>query len=140
MSTSSAASRSESGSVETSGPSTAPMLALSPSRRSGDHVYVSGSVAYHPQTGQIVGTRVEDQVDQTLANIADQLAEHGLGLADVVQARVYLSNIRRDFLAFDTAYAAHFSTPHPARTTVGVELAAEGLLVEIDVVAEIDHS
>ncbi|MBZ2196819.1 RidA family protein [Occultella gossypii] len=110
-------------------------LALSLGVAAGEFVFVSGAVAFHPETGEIVGRGVEEQTRQTLHNIEAVLAEADLGFVDVVQARIYLSDIRRDFRSFDAVYREFLSAPFPARTTVGVELAVPGLLVEIDAVA-----
>ena len=110
-------------------------LGLSLGIASGDFVFVSGAVAFHPDTREIVGETVDEQTRQTLRNIEAVLAEAGLGFADVVQSRAYLTEVQRDFAAFDAAYREFFPEPFPARTTIGVGLAVPGLLVEIDVVA-----
>ncbi|MEE8257099.1 MAG: RidA family protein, partial [Acidobacteriota bacterium] len=54
---------------------------------------------------------------------------------DVVRAGVYLKDIG-DFAAMNEIYARHFLGNPPARSTIGVELAA-GLKVEIDCVAKL---
>ncbi|MGC0145139.1 RidA family protein, partial [Pseudactinotalea sp. Z1732] len=77
------------------------------------------------------------QTHQTLENIRAILAEAGTGFDDVVQSRAYLTRIQEDFTTFDSIYREYFSTPFPARTTIGIELAIPGLLVEIDVVATV---
>lgn len=114
-----------------SGPS---RLALSHGMVANGLLFTAGMVAYHPQTGEIVGGTVGEQTRQTLQNLAAILAAAGVGFADVVRARVHLADVRRDFAEFDAAYREFFTPPYPARTTVGSTLAAEGLLVEIDLV------
>ncbi|MEU9845525.1 Rid family hydrolase, partial [Actinomadura sp. NPDC048032] len=86
-----------------------------------------------PKTGEIVGTDVATQTRQTLANLAAILAEHGLGLDDVVKSTVHLQDLHRDFAAYDEVYREHFTKPYPVRTTVGSQLM--NILVEIDFVA-----
>ena len=113
----------------------APKAALSLGIVSGGFLFVSGAVAFHPETGEIVGDTVEEQTRQTLNNVQAVLAERGLGFGDVVQARAYLAEAQRDFAAFDATYREFFAEPFPARTTIGVTLAKDGLLVEVDVVA-----
>lgn len=101
----------------------------------GGFVFTSGAVAFHPETGEIVGTTVEEQTRQTLGNLAKVLAARGLTFDDAVRVTVHLADVRRDFKAFDTTYREFFSEPFPVRTTVGSTLAVDGLLVEIDLVA-----
>lgn len=119
-------------------PGSAPSrLALSSGIAVGRLLFTSGMVAYHPQTGEIVGTTVREQTRQTLENLSAVLAAAGLTFANVVRCRVHLADVRRDFADFDAAYREFFTPPYPARTTVGSTLAVEGLLVEIDMVAEL---
>ena len=99
----------------------------------GDFVYTSGMGPIDPETDQVVGTDVGTQTRQTLANLAAVLAEHGLGLDDVVKSTVHLQDLHRDFAAYDEVYRAHFTEPYPVRTTVGSDL--NNILVEIDFVA-----
>lgn len=99
----------------------------------GDFVYTSGMGPLDPKTGEVVGTDVAAQTRQTLANLAAILAEHGLGLDDVVKSTVHLQDLHRDFAAYDEVYREHFTKPYPVRTTVGSQLM--NILVEIDFVA-----
>lgn len=99
----------------------------------GDFVYTSGMGPIDPATGEVVGTDVATQTRQTLANLTAVLAEHDLGLDDVVKATVHLQDLHRDFAAYDETYRAHFHPPYPVRTTVGSDLM--NILVEIDFVA-----
>jgi len=120
--------------VHTTGTRKSP-LALSGGIVSGGFVFVSGAVAFSPEDGSIVGDDVAEQTRQTMSNIETVLTGAGLDFDDVVQARAYLTDVKRDFSAFDAAYREFLAEPFPARTTIGVELAVPGLLVEIDVVA-----
>lgn len=101
----------------------------------GGFLFTSGTVAFHPQTGEIVGTTIEEQTRQTLENLSKVLTAQGLTFDDVVKSTVHLADPRRDFKAFDATYREFFNEPRPTRTTVGSILAVDGLLVEIDLVA-----
>ena len=58
-------------------------------------------------------------------------------LAEVVQARVYLTEFERDYAAMNATYKTYFEEGKlPARTCIGVTALAVGALVEIDVVAK----
>ena len=106
---------------------------LTPALRIGDTVYVSGQVPVDAQ-GRVVGEDVAGQTAQVLANLEQQLAAAGAGKADVVKTLVILANVKRDFAAMNTVYAAFFPDPKPTRSTIGAELAID-VLVEIEAVA-----
>jgi enamine deaminase RidA (YjgF/YER057c/UK114 family) len=71
-----------------------------------------------------------------MENLRRVLEALGLGLADVVSARVFLTHFERDYATMNTRYASCFAPGRlPARTTVGVTQLARGGLVEIDCIA-----
>jgi 2-iminobutanoate/2-iminopropanoate deaminase len=79
---------------------------------------------------------IEAQTRQVFANLERVLVGIGLGLPNVVQARVYLLHFERDYAAMNAVYASHFEPGRrPARTCVGVTGLARGALVEIDFIA-----
>jgi reactive intermediate/imine deaminase len=79
---------------------------------------------------------IEAQTHQVFANLRRVLEGIGLGLAHVVQARVFLREFDRDYAAMNAVYAGYFAAgQRPARTCVGVTGLARGALVEIDFVA-----
>jgi 2-iminobutanoate/2-iminopropanoate deaminase len=76
------------------------------------------------------------QTHQVMHNLKTVLAGVGLGLADVVQVRVYLLNFTDDYDAMNAVYATYFEpSQRPARTCIGVSGLAKGALIEIDMVA-----
>ena len=112
-------------------------------------VYVSGQVpdVADPNAPQGSVQRFGDTATQTrsvIRRIERQLAEHGLGLSDVVMMRVFLvappGQSRMDFAGMMTAYREFFGTAaqpnRPARSTMqGGGLVDPGWLVEIEVTA-----
>lgn len=110
----------------------------------GDFVYVSGTSSRLPDntiagaTVDKFGTTTLDIRVQTKAvidNIADILAEVGLGLSDVVQVTSYLVSMN-DFGGYNEVYGEHFDENGPTRTTVAVhQLPHPQLLIEIQAVA-----
>jgi 2-iminobutanoate/2-iminopropanoate deaminase len=94
----------------------------------GDWVVVSG------QLGLRDGQLVEDfagEVDQLLANLAAQLAEHGLGMEHVVKTTCFLVDLAR-FAEFNERYAAAFPEPRPARSTIQVAGLPLGATAEVE--------
>lgn len=108
--------------------------AYSQAIKKGNRIYVAGTGPVNVETREI-GETIEEQTKQVLKNIQVTLEEAGATMDDVVKVTVHLQNLKRDFIGFDTAYKECFNKPYPVRTTVGSELA--GILVEIDVIAEI---
>ena len=79
---------------------------------------------------------VAAQTRRVMDNLTIVLAELGLGLEHVLQARVYLTDFERDYAAMNDVYASYFPADRrPARTCVGVTGLARGALVEIDMLA-----
>lgn len=109
-----------------------PRAPYSPVVPSGDLVFASGQVAFDAD-GVLVPGAVEEQTRQVLDNLERCLAAAGCGLDDVVKVTAFLADLA-DFEAFNRVYAERFSSPYPARSTVGVRL-ADGLLVEVEAVA-----
>jgi 2-iminobutanoate/2-iminopropanoate deaminase len=109
-----------------------PIGAYSQGLRVGDFIFVSGQGPLDPETGQIVGTTVEEQTACVLENIKAILAAGGATLADVVKVGAHLSDLSL-FERYNKVYATYFPDPKPTRTTVGSQLL--GILVEIDAIA-----
>jgi enamine deaminase RidA (YjgF/YER057c/UK114 family) len=79
---------------------------------------------------------IEWQTRRVMDNLVIVLEGMGLTLANVAQARVYLTHFDRDYAAMNETYRLYFEAGKlPARTCVGVSGLAVGALVEIDMVA-----
>jgi 2-iminobutanoate/2-iminopropanoate deaminase len=99
-------------------------------------LFVAGVGPYDPSTRAVIGTTVEEQTRQTVANIRGTLASAGLDLGQVVNATVWLADLERDWKGFDRTFGELFSPPYPARAAVGATL--KNILVEIAVIAAYD--
>ena len=100
-------------------------------------VYLTGQMPTWPgEPDRALPDGVEAQTRRVMDNLAIVLDGLGLGLENVVQARVYLTEFERDYAAMNETYQSYFAPGKlPARTCVGVTALAVGALVEIDVVA-----
>ena len=103
-----------------------------PAVRAGGFVYVSGQTPRDPSTGDLVGTTIDAQSRQTLANLRRVLEAAGASIEDVVSVTVYLADPGL-WDAFNAVYREVFRDPYPSRTAVGVAL--RGILVEVSAVA-----
>jgi 2-iminobutanoate/2-iminopropanoate deaminase len=102
--------------------------------RVGDFIFTAGQTALHPTTGELVGSDVAAQTEQTISNLKAVLAAGGAGLEHVIKTTVFLQSMG-DFAAMNAVYASHFPEPFPARTTVEVSAVPKGGLVEIECIA-----
>lgn len=100
----------------------------------GNFIFISGQLAFDPETMRIVGETAPDQAEQVLKNIGAILEEAGAGFENVVKATVLLDDIR-DFTAVNEVYAKHFSEAYPARAAYQVAKLPLGALVEIEAIA-----
>jgi 2-iminobutanoate/2-iminopropanoate deaminase len=101
----------------------------------GYHVFCSGQTPIDPETGVLREGGVGEQTHQCFDNLFAVLADGGLDADDVVKVNVYLTDMN-DFAEMNEAYATRFTSPQPARTTVGVAALPLGARVEIELVAK----
>ena len=101
--------------------------------RAGDFVFVSGQVGMRPGETTPVGDSIEEQTEQTLANVRAILEAAGSGLDRLVKTTVYLTTLE-NFAGMNEVYRKHVGDVPPARATVAVGLPA-GVIVEIDAIA-----
>ncbi len=101
--------------------------------RAGDLVFVSGQTGTRPGETQAVGPTIEEQTEQTFANLRAILEAAGSDLDRIVKTTVYLATLD-DFRAMNEVYRRHVGETPPARATVAAGLPA-GYLVEIEAVA-----
>jgi 2-iminobutanoate/2-iminopropanoate deaminase len=112
-----------------------PQGAYSQGWRAGDFIFVTGTGPIDPVSGNLVGTGIEQQTEQTIDNVEAILDAEGATLADVVKSTVHLSDTSL-FARYNAVYARRFKKPYPVRTTVGSDLGhTPGMLVEIDCIA-----
>ncbi|AZS80981.1 RidA family protein [Achromobacter spanius] len=108
---------------------------LSTALRTGSLLFLSGQLAFDDK-GEIHGD-VSEQTALILARHADVLAQHGLGLENVVKASAWVTE-QADFASFDQAFAKAFGQHRPTRSTVVSQLAINGAKVEIDLIASFE--
>ena len=87
--------------------------------------------------GKLVGDDITSQTRQTLDNVKTALEAAGASLDDVVKVTVFITEIA-NFAGMNEVYIEYFGDTKPARSTVGVELALPGALVEIEATAVLD--
>lgn len=101
----------------------------------GNLVFTSGQIGIDPKTDELV-EGLEAQTKQLFRNLTEVLAAAGSGLARVVKATVFITDMG-NFAKVNSIYAEFLNEPFPARSTVEVSALPKGALVEIEVIAEI---
>ncbi|HST95190.1 MAG TPA: Rid family detoxifying hydrolase, partial [Microvirga sp.] len=115
-----------------------PAGAYSQALRAGDLVFVSGQLPLDTG-GALVGEGdIRAQTGAVLGNIAAILSEAGMSLDHVVKTTVFLTGLD-DFAGMNEVYAATFSPPYPARSTVEVGRLPSGMLIEIECIAHAER-
>lgn len=97
-------------------------------------VFVSGQVAFIPETGARVEGDTAAEADQVMRNIGAILGELGLGYDDIVKTTIFLLDMG-DFAGVNQVYGGFFAAAPPARSTFQVAALPAGFKVEIEVVA-----
>jgi 2-aminophenol/2-amino-5-chlorophenol 1,6-dioxygenase alpha subunit len=103
-------------------------------RRVGELLFLSGIGPRKPVTNEIP-SGIEAQTRACIENIRVILEDAGSSLDKVLDVTVYLTDMKRDFEAFNRVYAEYFGRVQPTRTTVGVDSLPTPISVELKVIA-----
>jgi len=87
--------------------------------------------------GSVIGHDIEVQTRAAIENVRAILEAAESSLEKVLDVTVYLTDMQRDFAAFNRVYAEYFSKAQPTRTTVGVESLPTPIAVELKVIAAV---
>lgn len=128
----------------------APVGAYPHARRVGDLLFLSGVGPRQPGSNVIPGNRhddagtlidydIEAQCRQVFANVRAVLEASGARWEDLVDVTVFLTDMTRDFPAYNRLYAEHFAGVDACRTTLGITALPTPIAIELKCVAMIDH-
>jgi 2-iminobutanoate/2-iminopropanoate deaminase len=99
-------------------------------------VFVSGTSPVDPVTGTIIGTTIQQQTRQCLANIRAILEEAGSSLDRIVSATIVLAD-EDDFAGMNEEWLTWFPSNPPARQGAKLPARIPGLKVSIAAIAEV---
>ena len=101
----------------------------------GNMVFTSGQIAIDPADGAVHAVTIEEQTEQVCKNLSEVLLAVGTAIDKAVKTTCFLANMS-DFAAFNGVYGKYF-TQKPARSCVAAKELPRGVLVEVEVIAEL---
>ncbi|GAA0532778.1 RidA family protein [Chitinophaga japonensis] len=102
--------------------------------KAGNMLFVSGQIALHPETNQLVMDDIVSETHQVMQNLQHILSAAGMTFSDVVKSTIFIMDMN-DFSRINEVYGQYFSGSFPARETVQVAALPKGVNVEISVIA-----
>ena len=119
-------------------------------RRVGNLLFLSGIGPRDPATDSIPGNEyfadgrvrrydIGMQARAVFANVRAVLEASGASWEDLVDVTVYLTDMARDFKAYNAVWAEHFpdAGTAPCRTTLGITALPTPIAIELKCVAEV---
>ena len=100
-------------------------------------LFASGQIALSPETGELVGSTIEEQAEQVMKNVGALLTAAGTDFDHVVKTTCFLEDIA-DFAKFNAVYAKSFGEKLPARSAVGIDKLPKGALIEVEFIASVE--
>ena len=128
-----------------------PVGAYPHARKAGDFLFLSGVGPRTPANNEIPGNHYDEdgkllsydivaQCHSVFANIKAILNSCGANWNDLVDITVFLTDMNRDFDAFNRIYAEYFDAGRPCRTTVEVGALPTAIAVELKCIAHLQNS
>ena len=111
---------------------------FSPWRRIGQTIATSGQIGLGDD-GKVVEGGFGPELEQTLRNLSNVLADAGVTREQVIKVNVYLADLA-DWSALNGPYAEFFGSSLPARTALATSALPFGARVEIEAWAVIEES
>jgi 2-iminobutanoate/2-iminopropanoate deaminase len=112
-----------------------PPAAYSQAVKAAGLVFVSGTAPHDPMTGEIVGSTVQEQTRQCLANISAVLEAAGSSMSRIVSVTIVLAD-EEDFAGMNEEYLRWFPSNPPARQGAKLPVRIPGLKISIAAIAE----
>lgn len=129
----------------------APVGAYPHARRVGNLLFLSGVGPrtpgsnlipgnVHDDAGKLVGYDIEAQCRQVFANVRAVLEASGSRWDQLVDVTVFLTDMARDFDAYNRVYAEYFpdSATAPCRTTLGITALPTPIAIELKCIAALE--
>ncbi len=139
-----------SGAAIRAGTAPAPVGAYPHARRVGELLFLSGIGPRMPGSDAIPGNVYDDagklvdhdivaQTRQVFANVRAVLEAGGARWEDLIDVTVFLTDMARDFKAYNAVWAEYFPDPAhaPCRTTLGIASLPTPIAIELKCIARL---
>ena len=110
----------------------------SPGMISHGMLYISGQLPFDYEKGKMVEGDITIQANKALSNVEEVLSIAGLTKNNVVQCRVYISDIN-DWDTVNDVFADFFGSHKPSRAIVPTRELHNNALIEIEAIAEMEE-
>ena len=90
--------------------------------------------------GEVVDHDIEAQCHSVFANVRAVLEAAGAQWPDLVDVTVYLTDMKRDFPAYNRLWAQYFAENPPCRTTVEISSLPTPIAIELKCIAVVAGS
>jgi len=97
-------------------------------------LYMSGQIAMHPESGELIMDSIESETEQVMKNMEGVLLKAGMTLDDVVKCSIFITEMD-NFSRVNEVYGKFFTSDFPARETVQVSRLPKDVNVEISATA-----
>jgi 2-iminobutanoate/2-iminopropanoate deaminase len=97
-------------------------------------LYISGQIALHPQTAELVVDCIEAETELVMQNLSAILTAAKIDFSHAVKTTILLSDMSL-FATVNTIYGKYFGEDAPARETFAVKGLPKGVNVEISMIA-----
>jgi 2-aminomuconate deaminase len=115
-----------------------PVGAYPHARIANGFVFLSGVGPRQPGTKVIPGVDPHDikvQTEAVIENVKIILKEAGSSFDKIIDVQVFLTDMDRDFKAYNEVYAKHFTKIQATRTTIAITALPTPIAVEFKVIA-----
>lgn len=85
--------------------------------------------------GNVVSYNIETQIHSVFRNARSILEDAGSKWENLVDVTVFLTDVKKDFAAFNRIYAEYFKENQPCRTTVEVNRLPTPIAIEVKCIA-----
>lgn len=117
-------------------------------RRVGDLLFLSGIGPRSATGSAIPGVQLDahgnvadydivTQCHSVFANVRQVLEACGSSWEKLVDVTVFLTDMERDFAAYNEVYAEYFSDHQPCRTTIGISALPTPIAIELKCIATV---
>lgn len=126
-----------------------PVGAYPHARRVGNLLFLSGVGPRQRGTKEIPGVTLDDdgnvldydivkQCHSVFENVRAIVEDAGSSWDQIVDVTVFLTNMKKDFAAYNRVYAEYFATNRPCRTTVEILSLPTPIAIELKCIATIE--